>query len=226
VTIAVIIAGMCEVRKTHAGAIPHRHTSHELYGIDLMLDEDLHAHLIEINISPSLSGVDSRLDYNLKFPLNLDLLRMGRIIDCNPRLDDPCPGVELIDIACANSVTRERLQGVEGGVDPWEDPVFGDFVIVRDFIEETQIASGFRLVYPRPEVLDRYRPCFDKLRYQDIVLNTWLCLSDQRKAEVLARHWAVYADEMERINRELVEVAAKQPPPPRRGWQDFFEDWD
>jgi tubulin polyglutamylase TTLL4 len=203
VTISTIIAGICEIRKTHAAMIPHRHTSHELYGIDILLDEDLRVHLIEVNISPSFSGLDSVLDYNLKFPLNLDLFRMGRIIDCDPTAKNPCPGVELIDNACADSVGSQRLQAVEAGADPWEDPVFGDFVIVRDFVEETEIQSGFRLVYPREGVLERFQPCFDKIRYQDRVLNTWVSMADERKVETIERHWNVYVDGMQRITASL-----------------------
>jgi tubulin polyglutamylase TTLL4 len=206
VVVSTIIAGICEIRKTHAVMIPHRNTSHELYGMDILIDEDLRPHLIEINISPSLSGLDSALDYKLKFPLNLDLLRMGRIIDCNPTIKNPCPGVELIDRECANSVSCERLLAVEDGAeDPWEMPVFGDFVIVRDFIEEMEIESGFRLVYPKEEVMNRFEPCFDKMRYQDKVLNKWICMSDERKVEIVERHWKVYEDEMKRIMERLSE---------------------
>jgi tubulin polyglutamylase TTLL4 len=199
---ATVIAGVCEIRKTHAVTIPHRHTSHEVYGMDILFDEDLHAHLIEINVSPSFSGLDSRLDYELKIPLNLDLLRMGRIIDCDPTAKNPCPGVGMIDTACANSVSSDRIAAVEGGADPWENPVFGDFVIIRDFIEELQIPSRFRLIYPRLEVLDEFKPCFDAMRYQDIVLHRWMRMKGKRRALILERHWNVYADEMERINSQ------------------------
>jgi tubulin polyglutamylase TTLL4 len=71
-----VIAGVCEIRKVHRENVGHRHTAHEMYGMDLMIDEDL----IEINISPSMNGADSQFDYALKIPLNLDVLRMGRII--------------------------------------------------------------------------------------------------------------------------------------------------
>jgi tubulin polyglutamylase TTLL4 len=114
IAIATVIAGMCEIRKTHARMIPHRHTSYELYGIDIMLDEGLKASLIEINISPSLSGVDSELDQRLKYPLNLDVLRMARIIECDPTLENPCPEVLIVDEHCKASLTGERIGQVEG----------------------------------------------------------------------------------------------------------------
>ena len=206
VSIGTIIAGMCEIRKTHCSTIPHRHTSHEMYGIDIMLDENLHAHLIEINISPSLSGMDSELDKNLKYPLNLDLLRMGRIIDCMPGDEDPCPGVEILDDHYFGSMIPERVRAVESGaVDPWDDPVFADFVIIRDYLEEKEIKTGFRMIYPLPETMDRYKACFDKLCYQDVVFNGWIKMTERRREEVLRKHWKVYTKEMEKIAEELDE---------------------
>jgi tubulin polyglutamylase TTLL4 len=172
VTIATVIAGMCEIRKTHEKWIAHRHTSYELYGMDIMLDENLKVNLIEINISPSLSGLDSSLDHRLKYPLNLDSLRMARIIECDPMSDDPCPGVEIIDEHYEDSITQSRSAQVEARtVNPWANPVFADFVMVRDYLEEVDIKTCFRLVYPRQEVIEAFAPCFDRMCYQDIVFN-------------------------------------------------------
>lgn len=207
VSIMTIIAGMCEIRKTHCTTIPHRHTSHEMYGIDIMLDDQMNAHLIEINISPSLSGLDSQLDRDLKYPLNLDLLRMGRIIDCDCMKDSPCPGVEILDDHYFASMTTQRVKAVESGeVDPWDDPVFADFVIIRDYLEERQIESGFRMIYPLPETMEQYLPCFDKLSYQDIVFNAWITMSDERRHDVLRKHWQKYVEEMALVNREVAEA--------------------
>jgi tubulin polyglutamylase TTLL4 len=204
VTIATIIAGMCEIRKTHEKWIPHRHTSYELYGIDIMLDENLKANLIEINISPSLSGLDSSLDHRLKYPLNLDALRMARIIECDPMSEDPCPGVEIIDEHYEASITQRRRELVEAKrVDPWANPVFADFVMVRDYLEEVDIKTGFRLAYPRQEVMETFAPCFDKMCYQDVVFNAWVTMSEARKQAVLAKHWGRYTDEMQKIMREV-----------------------
>jgi tubulin polyglutamylase TTLL4 len=78
VMITTLIAGCGEIRKIH------RHTSYELYGVDVMLDADCNVHLIQVNISRAMRGLDSRLGHDLKFRLNLDVLRMARIIECDP----------------------------------------------------------------------------------------------------------------------------------------------
>ncbi|OHT04502.1 Tubulin-tyrosine ligase family protein [Tritrichomonas foetus] len=204
VSIATIIAGMCEIKKTHLKNIRHRHTSYEMYGIDIMLDEDMKCHLIEVNISPSLSGLDSKLDERLKYPLNLDLLRMARIIECNPSIPDPCPGVEIIDKLFFESMSKERIAAVvDKGEDPWQNPVFADFVIIRDFIEETQISSNFRLIFPLPQTMEKFFPCFNKLSYRDIVFTKWMAMSVAKRYSVVKEHWSVYKNGMESVTKAL-----------------------
>jgi len=138
VLICTVISGMNAIRLNHEKHIPHRHTSYELYGIDIMLDDQMIPHLIEINISPSMSGMDSHLDYDMKFPIMLDLLRMSRIIDCNCNSSDPCPGIDAIEKEFrASKKINDRVTQVENGnLNPWDNPVFADYTIIRDFIEE------------------------------------------------------------------------------------------
>ena len=47
----------------------------ELYGYDIMIDEDLKPWLIEVNASPSLTA-DTNEDYSLKFSLLQDVLNI------------------------------------------------------------------------------------------------------------------------------------------------------
>jgi tubulin polyglutamylase TTLL4 len=208
VTVATIIAGMCKIKETHVKVIPHRHTSYELYGIDILLDSDLNAHLIEINISPSLSGMDSTLDAALKLPLNLDVLRLARIIECDSTLDDPCPGLEALDDEYWKSLTDERIRQVETRtVEPWANPVFADFVMVRDYLEERALKSGFRLVYPVEQTLPLFLPCFDRLEYWDLVFNAWICMPEPKKLQLAScsQFWHLYTTVMENVSAGALE---------------------
>jgi tubulin polyglutamylase TTLL4 len=207
ITIATIISGMCAIKPNHAKVIPHRHTSYEMYGIDIMIDSDLRCHLIEINISPSLSGLDSQLDHDMKFPLNLDLLRMARIVECDAASDDPCPAIEILDEYYTNSLHQERRAQIESGsANPWDTPVFGDFVIVRDFLEEKSLKTGFRLVYPTVDRIELFKPCFDKICYEDLVFNAWIAMDEAEQLAVIQKHWKIYSRKMARLARELSGV--------------------
>jgi tubulin polyglutamylase TTLL4 len=202
VTISTVIAGMMAIRKHHQKLIPHRHTSYEMYGIDIMFDQDLKPHLIEINISPSMSGLDSKLDADIKYPLMLDLLRMARIIDCNPELDHPCPGVEMIDERWRETATPERVEAVANGHDGWEDPNFGDLTMIRDFIEEQSRLGGFRRVFPKRKTMDKYIPCFDELTYRDIMFQKWIRMDQAGREKAIKPHFAEYAAEMKKIRED------------------------
>lgn len=212
ITISTILAGMNEIKKTHKKMIPHHYTSYEMYGIDIMLDSELNAHLLEINISPSLSGMDSKLDFNMKYPLNLDLFRMARIIDCPPNREHPCPEVELIEKEFYSSITEQRAKDVlENNVDPWQNPVFADFVMIRDFVEESQIKSGFRLVFPIKETMDSFIPCYEKVDYFDTVFHSWVRKSEEEQKAVIENNFHIYSDKLKEIQQkcQLIESIIK-----------------
>jgi tubulin polyglutamylase TTLL4 len=171
-----------------------------------MLDTDLRAHVIEINISPSLSGKGSKLDRDIKFPLNLDVLRMARIVECDPTADDPCPSITIVDKHCTDSITPDRVAAVEARrINPWDSPGFADFTMVRDYLEEAAIETGFRLVYPKADTVKEYEPCFDKMCYHDIVFNTWVMMPDAAKADVLKRRWQKHQKEIEQMVDDLFD---------------------
>ncbi|XP_006617596.2 probable tubulin polyglutamylase TTLL9 [Apis dorsata] len=67
----VIMASLLSVQSV----IMQGRNSFELYGYDILLDEDLKPWLLEVNASPALTGTDSE-DYRLKFDLLDDTLNI------------------------------------------------------------------------------------------------------------------------------------------------------
>lgn len=203
VIVGTIIAGVCAIRVEHFKSIPTHHTSYELYGLDIILDENMKPYIIEVNISPAMSGLDSQLDLEIKTRLMLELLNMARIIECDAMLEHPCPAIDKIEEKIKESLTEQRVNSVEkGGVDPWISPVFADFVYVRDFAEEYSRRRGFKLIFPVKETMIQYFPCFDKMIYQDLVLSKWVAKSDDEKLSILSTHWNVYKSVMDLILEE------------------------
>jgi tubulin polyglutamylase TTLL4 len=212
VTISTVIAGVCAIRKHHRKLIAHRHTSYELYGIDILLDENLRPYVMEINISPGMDGSDSALDKQLKVPLMNDTLKMARFIRCNCQSPDPCPGIDAIDNLWRKSAKTERQMKVfEDNEDPWLNPTFGDFVDVRDFMEERQLQTGFRRVYPKRTTMGSFDDYFDQVEYRDFVFQEWIKKSATDRVNVVKHSFECYRRHMEGITT-LVQPKVEQGP--------------
>ena len=216
VTVATIIAGFNAIRNHQANYVKHRQNNYELYGIDIILDDQMKAHVLEINISPGMSGNDSPLDYVIKNRLMHDTLRMARIIDCNATLKDPCPGIKDIEYECNAALTKDRLRRIETFIEkPWDNPNFNDIMIVRDFIEEKQIQSGFRRVFPKRKTVPEFIPCFDRMKYNDIVFINWIKMSKEERLAALKKNFSAYAAKLAEIRKDVgVETTSEKAPKP------------
>lgn len=202
VLVATVIAGECAIKKKHRIWIKHRHTSYEMYGVDVLLDENLHPYIMEVNISPAMSGLDSSLDYEIKWRLMHELLRVARIIECNALLDDPCPGIRMIENLCNDSVDEVRMRNVvENKQKAWSSPSFRDFTIVRDFVEESARKGGFSRIFPKRKNFKQFLDCFDEIEYDDKVFLEWIELSNEKRLEVLQKGWKAYEQQMVKIRK-------------------------
>lgn len=199
VAITALIAGICKIRETHFQNVRHRHSSYELYGIDILLDENLNPYIMEVNISPSMAN-DTKLDKSIKWPLMLDALNMARIVMCNPKSQDPCPEINKIDDAWKRCITsREQVE------EPWDDPSFAEYVIIRDYIEELPRRGGFRRVYPKKKNMKSFYQYFDKMIYTDRVFNQWIEMDKVQRLKVLQKNWDQYVEKMNEISPPKME---------------------
>ncbi|CAB3233718.1 unnamed protein product [Arctia plantaginis] len=75
--IKTIIAGEASISSLTKANITSRYNCYELFGIDVLLDEDLKPWLLEVNISPSLHSA-SPLDIHVKGPLVSTVLNIAQ----------------------------------------------------------------------------------------------------------------------------------------------------
>ena len=203
---AAILAGMASIQSHHQRYIKHRHSSYEQLGIDVLLDENLHPTIVEVNVSPAMSGMDSKLDYQIKTRLMHDVLSMARIIDCDCTQRDACPGIASVDHACQVSVDRARNLNIKGRKQKaWDNPVFADYMMVRDFIEEKSImkGTGYRRVFPNRKTLDAFLPCLGPLNYADVVLTDWVKLPNEERLAVLRANFDKYSAKLAESQNEM-----------------------
>lgn len=88
VIIKTIIASESYVNSQVNLYVRNRYTCHELFGFDIMLDENLKMWVLEVNISPSLHS-NSSLDVNIKGQMISDLLNLAGFII--PQKEDVTP---------------------------------------------------------------------------------------------------------------------------------------
>lgn len=194
-----IIAGMCTVRNRHRERIKHkRKSSFELLGVDILLDANLKPYLLEVNVSPGLSGT-SDLDVRIKSKLMVDTYNIVRILDLSAYDTAKSFGYIESEKIYYSSKTNQRVnEVVNENLDPWISPVFADYTIIREFIDEQDRRRGWKRAYPRKKNIEKYRQCFDQYTYEDIVLNKWLLRSKQDRFSVLTINFDMYWVKLQR----------------------------
>jgi hypothetical protein len=197
-----ILSGATKMRQMHQKLIPHRHTAFELYGIDVLIDESFHCWLLEVNVSPSLSGEDCEFDRFQKSEIISELFALSKVVTCDP-------AVGCLPIERYNQVWRESIVGQAQKQEPWdwENPVFADMVGVRDFIEEKKTAMRFKRIFPRRKTVDSLVPCIEKLGYCNSSLLAWIRKDNDGRLAALVRGREAYERGLARVNdgREVAD---------------------
>ena len=88
-------------------------------------------------MNPNMSGHPSLLDHEMKRSVIEDVLRLAKIVDIDTRSAKSKEKVADYEKKFIESVSFERKKAVElKKLNPWDEPVFADFEIVRDLIDE------------------------------------------------------------------------------------------
>lgn len=210
-----IISAASKIRKYHQAIVPHRQTSFELFGFDVLVDENLKCWLMEVNISPSMSGKDAEFDRIQKYQIMAEMYNIGRVIDCDPSsvkvksdqnvrfvINENDNGVrkavELYDECWRDSI---RSINVNENPEPWDwkNPIFADMVAVRDFVEEKQRLKKFRRVFPRRKNIEECTKYFEKLGYLDRSFFTWIKMNKEERFDALKRGEQIYLNTLKEI---------------------------
>ena len=197
VATSTLIAGMCSVRNKHREVIKFkRKSSFEIFGIDILLDSKLKPYILEVNVSPGMHST-SELDKRVKTEVNCDMMNIVRILEVSSLNPNQYRGYFEHEKHYIRSKNKKRLNEViDENVDPWENPTFADYTIIREFIEEQERKRGFHRAYPKKSNIEKYKNYFDHYTYEDIVLNKWLMKDKQQRFDVLMNNFYTYSDAM------------------------------
>ncbi|KPA86619.1 putative tubulin tyrosine ligase [Leptomonas pyrrhocoris] len=151
----------------------------ELFGLDLMADDDLHVRLLEVNIMPSLA-TGSSLDKAVKSRMLAHMLTLVRVIPY--RRDSQLDADNSEGVYVPRGIQRQTGErSYKFGKHPFpssrivEQPLLAAFndpsvedsylskaetLMLREYEEELHCSGGFRCVYPAGETVERYLPLF------------------------------------------------------------------
>lgn len=168
---------------------------HELFGFDVMLDEDLKPWIIEVNISPSLHS-NSQLDINIKGGMIRDLLNMsafmipdkndvalypGANVDSSKSTAwrDVCmdkrlyPGQMSTDERSKHAYYSQRYQDELVQSSILETLTPDDLRILTSTIDEDSRRGNFLRVFPSVSS-HRYLRYLEQPRYYNLLVNSWV----------------------------------------------------
>ncbi|TRY83686.1 hypothetical protein DNTS_034383 [Danionella cerebrum] len=150
------------------------YSCHELFGFDIMLDENLKPWVLEVNISPSLHS-NTPLDVSIKGQMIRDLLNLAGFV--LPQEDDlAAPGSSAS--SCSSGVVREKWH-LDISADEKDfcatvlDVLTPDEVrVLAESEDELSRKGDFERVFPS-HASSRYLRFFEQPRYLNILLNQW-----------------------------------------------------
>ncbi|XP_078408778.1 tubulin monoglutamylase TTLL4 isoform X2 [Cetorhinus maximus] len=182
VIIKTIIASESYVNSQVHLYVRNRYTCHELFGFDIMLDENLKPWVLEVNISPSLHS-NSTLDIAIKGQMISDLLNLAGFII--PNKDEVTPSVKSTSASKPKSnelSPEEKLKRVYYLSQRSPPMNFystlldiltpDDIRILMESEDEYNRQGQFERVFPSQHST-RYLRFFEQPRYFNILLDLW-----------------------------------------------------
>ncbi|CAI2347509.1 unnamed protein product [Caenorhabditis sp. 36 PRJEB53466] len=154
---------------------------YELFGIDILLDENLKPWLLEVNISPSLHS-GTPLDVAVKAPLAKDVLNLTGIYvppmpdrleqgdySARPR-NGPKSREQMIKEASWVAAYKDQYGVIDNRIFKRLTPE--DTRALVEFEDELTRAGDFKLVFPTAET-SHYQKYFAEPLYMNILLQQW-----------------------------------------------------
>lgn len=155
-----------------------RYSCFELFGFDVLIDENLKPWLLEVNMLPSLSS-SSPLDKGVKTTLMTDLLNLVNI----PAVDTSIWENDMQLDQCA-STSRERildlkeLELMDGITESYLEEHPDDRFILKEMLQEMSQSTHFSRLYPKEEPAEQetYSSLFTYRRYYNVLQDKFLRL--------------------------------------------------
>ncbi|XP_068683988.1 tubulin polyglutamylase TTLL5-like [Montipora foliosa] len=166
VVVKTIIAGELHIAAACKMFMPYTGNCFEIYGFDILIDENLRPWLLEVNLSPSLA-CDSPLDLKIKSHLVSDMFNLTGFVAHDPMVRK-FPTRRFVDPS-RNRYQRQRSATLSGALIPSTRPLSSgakkksedgltaeESRVLRHTREEYSRRGGFVRVFPTPDSWEMY----------------------------------------------------------------------
>ncbi|XP_077978246.1 tubulin monoglutamylase TTLL4-like [Glandiceps talaboti] len=194
IIVKTIICSEAAVNSLVKSNVRRRYCCHELFGFDVMLDENLKPWIIEVNISPSLHS-NSPLDVNIKGQMIKDLMNLAgfQLPDKKDVYPNLPPSSANVSSEYGNVFTDKKLWNVPITKDERAKHAFyiqkhlddqcrmtildtltpDDIRILTETEDEYSRRGFFQRVFPCP-TSHQYLRFFEQPRYYNILVDEWI----------------------------------------------------
>jgi len=158
-------------------------TCFEIYGFDVLMDEDLKPWLLEVNVFPSFSS-SSPLDKRIKTTLMADVLTLVGFFPFDHEVVERTTQEEQIrrlqgrNPKTTNISRSHTVQSVSSAA--LCDLGEAEWRLIQDSYDEYMRRGSLERIFPRQELLGSYDRFFTAPRYANLVLARWLQAGEER----------------------------------------------
>ena len=171
-----------------------RNNCFELYGFDVIIDEDLKPWVLEVNVRPSLSS-SSLFDKRIKTMVMCDALTLVGIRGYDKIEFSQMSVAEQSLAAFQQSMTLEELK--------YKKDLTGNEALNQDEVEmlldledEGARMGHFQRVFPLKSNVAQFEKFFEVKRYQNILVGAYLLASPEVKSKLLREYTRVSQSEV------------------------------
>ena len=197
VVVKTLLAVETQISTNMQLAVPHRNNCFELFGFDIILDEDYKPWLVEVNTALSLA-TDAALDKKIKNQVVTELLHMLRIQcydrkkleerlerDKNDRLTGQRPSGKNGPSNAENAKRSFQRRDVCSGKKNALEELTEDDVKILDEIEDEFARRGaYRRIFPQNnEQMHKWMQLFEVKRFYNILQYHWITRPGEHQAQ-------------------------------------------
>ena len=164
---------------------PNHRCAFELFGFDVMLDENQNIYILEVNVTPAL-GTSSELDRFIKMPLVKDIFNIALI----PKTDSMA-ALQKVEMLMNNyHPNQEGENDSNNDMSDEQKQKLRDVIVVCEYELSKMREGGFHCIWPTGERWDQMNELLETKTENDEMLARWVKMNEEEQKAFLEERFA------------------------------------